>query len=447
MQLELCCMSNAMVRSVTLAVFIAFCVASVPSRAADDVATAYQNIQASLVKIWAFDSLGNPIQSGTGFIVSSDAASSYVLTAAHVVLDATKISVDVNRHVSDVPAKIIARRDNPDVALLRIERGGLTPVVFASAGHEIKIGAQLAVAGYFKSDEQIGLTGQAPRLRYPATLSSLADDGRFLELGLNIEEGLSGAPVFELSQGAVVGMVLTRAIDAQAAYAISAQPVLLSFLRSQQINVALESAKPSASQAPSSREPAAEARIAAQPIVAGVLTMRPGLRVDFSIYDGISSSGVFLGNYEFFNQVTTVTGFGGYTFDYWFTGINGTSGHQTVFAGDKVNGTTIHEFWGAGDLSARGFVSYLSVSDKTFSDLKAGRATPFQFDGPDSPGSIKEVDTEDLSTLVAQRDTTIRTIKARGTNGAMFWIVDDPAFPMLIRGQTAKWKWMATSIE
>lgn len=210
--------------------------------AADDVTAAYQRIQPSLVKVWAFDSLGTPTQSGTGFIVSSGSMASYVLTAAHVVSDATKLSVDLNKNLNDVAAEVVARTDNPDVALLKIEHGGLTPVIFVTTKRIIQVGTSVAVAGYLKSDEQIGLTGQAPRLRYPATVSSLADDGKFLELGLSIEDGLSGAPVFDPSDGAVIGMIQTRANSSQSGYAVSAPLVLLQFLRAHQVAVSLEAA-------------------------------------------------------------------------------------------------------------------------------------------------------------------------------------------------------------
>src|ERR1700685_4270144 len=106
-----------------------------PAVAADDVAIAYQRIEPALVKVWAFDGLGNPTQTGSGFIVSSSVGTSYVVTAAHVIADSSKVSVDISRRIKDVPAKIVARTDNPDVALLEIEQGGLTSVSFAARGH------------------------------------------------------------------------------------------------------------------------------------------------------------------------------------------------------------------------------------------------------------------------------------------------------------------------
>jgi len=174
------------------------------------------------------------------------------------------------------------------------------------------------------------------------------------------------------------------------------------------------------------------------------ITMRPGLTVNFSIYGAYSSNGTFLGDYDFVNRITEVSD--GYRFDFWFTGGTRDSGSQTVTAEDKKRGTTIREFWPSGDMTAKGYVSYLAISDATFADLKAGKETPLVFDGPENPQSIKKVGEEDLSTLVNERVTKLHTIKAKGAaGGGTFWILDDPAFPMIIKGET-KWKWMATSI-
>jgi outer membrane protein OmpA-like peptidoglycan-associated protein len=174
------------------------------------------------------------------------------------------------------------------------------------------------------------------------------------------------------------------------------------------------------------------------------LDLHPGLTVNFSVYGGYSSNGQLLGDYDCVNRVTSNTD-GGYSYDYWFTGPSPNSGHQDVSAADKLDGTTIREFYGNGNVSAKGYVALLALSDHSFAALKAGKETPFVFDGPDNPRSIKKIGEEDLTTLVNEKPTVIHTIKVRGGAGGTFWIIDNPALPMVVKGDF-KWKWMATAI-
>jgi outer membrane protein OmpA-like peptidoglycan-associated protein len=175
------------------------------------------------------------------------------------------------------------------------------------------------------------------------------------------------------------------------------------------------------------------------------ITLHPGLTVVFSIYGGHSPTGEFLGDYEFVNRVTDVSG-GGYRYSWSMTSPLPASGVQAVAAEDKKNGIIVREFWTSGDMSARGYVSYLALSDASFADLKAGKETAFQFDGRDNPRSVKPVGTEDLTTMINETTTTIHTIKVEGQAGGTFWIVDDPAFPLMIKGEHRSGKWMVTAI-
>jgi outer membrane protein OmpA-like peptidoglycan-associated protein len=174
------------------------------------------------------------------------------------------------------------------------------------------------------------------------------------------------------------------------------------------------------------------------------LTLHPGVTVNFSIYGGYSSAGQLLGDYDFVNQVTGVSG-GGYTYNFWFTGPAPTSGFQVVAPGARQSGTILREFWPNGNMSALNYVSFLAISNASYADLKAGKPTPLIFNGPGSPVSLIPVGEEDLTTMVNEHQVTLHTIKTRGAAGGFFWIVDDPAFPMVIKGQF-KWSWMATAI-
>src|SRR5262249_31241083 len=113
---------------------------------------------------------------------------------------------------------------------------------------------------------------------------------------------------------------------------------------------------------------------------------------------------------------------------------------------DKKAGVMLAEYLGHGDTTKPGYISFLAVSDATYAALKAGKETPFQFDGPTSPKSLKPVGFEDLHTMINDKPATVHTIKVRATaNNSVYWVLDNPSFPLMVRGET-QWKYMVTSI-
>ncbi len=220
--------------------------------AADDASIGYAKIKPSLVKIWALDGNGKPVQSGTGFVVASDKGGSLILTSAHTVLKAAKIIINIPGQSRDIDAHL--KSIGPvDTAMLNINEPNLSPVRFVSQDHALREGSYVAVAGFLKNDESIEIAGLVPRVLYPGTISSLPSSGRFLDLAnLNIEEGLSGAPVFEPRTGEVVGMIDTRDTNRQerGGYAISAPLVLSPFFEDQKVRVAYEASTHDAAPAP-----------------------------------------------------------------------------------------------------------------------------------------------------------------------------------------------------
>jgi hypothetical protein len=198
--------------------------------ASDDASAGYEAIRPSLVKVWAFDAGGRPIASGTGLVVASGDRTSSVLTASHVIAGAASLRVDVSSDLHDLAARV--QRAGPrDLTLLSVERGGLHAARFAPAAHAVVSGNLVAVAGYVKNDELIGVAGQQPRVLFPGTVSARPDDGAYLELeNVHVEEGLSGGPVFDPVSGEVLGIITSRTTDARGGFADSAALVVLPFL-------------------------------------------------------------------------------------------------------------------------------------------------------------------------------------------------------------------------
>src|SRR5580704_5270906 len=82
------------------------------------------------------------------------------------------------------------------------------------------------------------------------------------------------------------------------------------------------------------------------------LQLHPGLQVNFSIYDGYTKTGTYLGDYDQIHVVTQVSN-GGYSYQYRFTGPAPNTGSQTVSAEDNKHGTMLREYWSSGDESAK----------------------------------------------------------------------------------------------
>jgi hypothetical protein len=201
-----------------------------PAVAANDASTGYESIRPSLVKVWSFDRSGRPMQSGTGVIVDSNDHRSIVLTASHVVAGAASIRIDVSRDLHDLTAQV-DRTGPRDLTLLAIAHGGLRAARFAPRSHPVVEGNLVAVAGYVKNDELIGIVGQEPRVLFPGTVASRPDNGIYLELeNVHIEEGLSGGAVFEPGTGEVLGIVTSRTSDRRGGFADSGALVVVPFL-------------------------------------------------------------------------------------------------------------------------------------------------------------------------------------------------------------------------
>ena len=101
-------------------------------------------------------------------------------------------------------------------------------------------GNLVAVAGYVKNDELIGVVGQEPRILFPGTVASRPDNGLYLELeNVHIEEGLSGGAVFDPGTGDVLGIVTSRTSDRRGGFADSAALVVLPFLEASNVAVSL----------------------------------------------------------------------------------------------------------------------------------------------------------------------------------------------------------------
>ncbi len=134
---------------------------------------------------------------GSGFIISADG---YILTNAHVVDHADKITVRL-ADKRELKAKVIGADKRTDVALLKIEATGL-PKVTLGAPDQLKVGEWVVAIGSpfgFDSSVTAGIVSAKGR--------SLPQENfvPFIQTDVAINPGNSGGPLFNM-KGEVVGI-------------------------------------------------------------------------------------------------------------------------------------------------------------------------------------------------------------------------------------------------
>jgi len=134
---------------------------------------------------------------GSGFIVSADGI---VLTNAHVVDDARKVTVKLTDH-REFEARVIGVDAKSDVAVLKIEATGL-PVVTLGDPRTLEVGEWVVAIGSpfgFENTVTAGIVSAKGR--------SLPDDTYvpFIQTDVAVNPGNSGGPLFNL-RGEVVGI-------------------------------------------------------------------------------------------------------------------------------------------------------------------------------------------------------------------------------------------------
>ena len=134
---------------------------------------------------------------GSGFILSADG---YILTNAHVVDEASEVSVKLTDK-REFKAKVIGTDKRTDVALLKIEATGL-PKVTIGDPEKLKVGEWVAAIG-----KPFGLENTITAGIVSAKGRELPNENlvSYIQTDVPINPGNSGGPLFNL-KGEVVGV-------------------------------------------------------------------------------------------------------------------------------------------------------------------------------------------------------------------------------------------------
>jgi S1-C subfamily serine protease len=149
---------------------------------------------------------GPDTEYATGMVVASGAWGSDVLTVEHAIEGAWNMRVTIDNK-DRVPAKVVAKDADLDIALVRTKKARLPAVKLGDAS-DAQPGRTIGLVGYpipdQFDDEGLGLATSLNSGR----ISSFREDA--IEVTLSIVPGESGSPVFLSDTGEIVGMAESR---------------------------------------------------------------------------------------------------------------------------------------------------------------------------------------------------------------------------------------------
>lgn len=147
---------------------------------------------------------------GTGFLV--EARGTYVVTTYKIATAAPELKVVLD-DTTEVPAKLIGRDVDLDIALLSVDRPRLTALPLGDS-NDLKIGEWVVVLGNPFGEEVTASTGVISSTGKEAAGSLMQDRGMayrtfrlFLQTDARIHRGNSGGPVLDTA-GQVIGMAV-----------------------------------------------------------------------------------------------------------------------------------------------------------------------------------------------------------------------------------------------
>jgi len=169
-----------------------------------DVANVVRTISPSVVTVLASleDGVTTGRGTGTGVIITSDGE---ILTNAHVVDGATTVRVLLEGGIDPIAATVLAQDIGNDLALLKIDRRGLKPAVFADPD-SIAIGDEVVAVGFALNLDGGPTVTRGIVSALNRTLSS--EDGALdglIQTDAAISSGNSGGPLVN-TRGQVIGI-------------------------------------------------------------------------------------------------------------------------------------------------------------------------------------------------------------------------------------------------
>ena len=148
--------------------------------------------------------------SGTGFVVSS---SGYILTNAHVVDGASKITVQVYGEEDEREATLIGSDTETDIAVLKVDNATLQPLVLGDSD-QVRVGEYVLAIGNPLSTDELANTvtfGIISATKREVSIDNYTNT--YLQTDAAINFGNSGGPLINM-KGEVIGINSAKTITA-----------------------------------------------------------------------------------------------------------------------------------------------------------------------------------------------------------------------------------------
>ena len=138
---------------------------------------------------------------GSGVIISEDG---YILTNNHVVGGADEIMVALTGDKNDYPAKVIGADPGTDVALIKIEKKGLRPIVVGDSSH-LRVGdVTMAIGNPFGLEQTVTLGIVSALGRADLNITGGGYEN-FIQMDASINRGNSGGALVD-AHGRLIGI-------------------------------------------------------------------------------------------------------------------------------------------------------------------------------------------------------------------------------------------------
>ncbi len=161
----------------------------------------YNKCRDSVVEINAYSSLSDSGQ-GSGVIISSDG---YIVTNKHVVGTSTSFTVVFSDNTSE-DATVIGTDSLTDIAVLKVNKTGLTPIEFASSDN-LSVGQKIYAIGNPYGYSWSFTDGMISGLeRMVSTSSSSSVIPNMIQTNALVNPGNSGGPLLS-SSGSMIGLI------------------------------------------------------------------------------------------------------------------------------------------------------------------------------------------------------------------------------------------------
>ena len=163
------------------------------------VSEIYKKVSPSVVMILADGEGGTGL--GTVIIMSEDG---YIITNAHVIHNATKITIIMNDNTVSYEAAVRGRDNNSDIAVLKVDANGLTPAVFGDSD-KVEVGDPVVSIGnpYSVQYAQTVTDGIISGIRQGVYVNNRKLD--LLQTNAQLNPGNSGGPLIN-EYGQVIGI-------------------------------------------------------------------------------------------------------------------------------------------------------------------------------------------------------------------------------------------------